>query len=64
MRALTWEPADQIRVLSRMQARILEKEELINSLKAELNRLRERNVIFYQDAPEIGPLSHKPGPER
>lgn len=50
----TWGPADEVRILSQVQAQIQESAAEIISLTAELNKLRERNVIFFQDIPETG----------
>ncbi|CDI86709.1 hypothetical protein, conserved [Eimeria praecox] len=53
-----WEPADEIRMVSQMQTRLRKNTELINSLSEELNMLRERSVIFFQDVPEARPAKH------
>lgn len=57
-----WETADEIRMVSQLQMRLRKNTQLIKSLSQELNALRERSVIFFQDVPEAHPAKKKRDP--
>lgn len=49
-------------MVSQLQMRLRKNTQLIKSLSQELNALRERSVIFFQDVPEAHPAKKKRDP--